>query len=108
LSVLLGGGLVAVAAALLLTVTIEGGRRMTRLNLREVVTTYNSVEAYQPTEAAAALKRLDTSKKVAGVGAVLAFLGLLVTLWIPAPPGDPASVPQHAPTTSKPLVRPTP
>lgn len=117
LTILLGGGLLAVALALLLTVTIEGGRRAIGLNLRELVASYNSVEAYQVVEAAAALKRLDASKRVAAVGAALAFVGLLVTLWLPGPPADPApkaplspatSCTSPAPTASNPPVPSTP
>lgn len=101
LSVLLGGGLVCVAAALLLTLTIEGGRRSSRLNLRQIVATYNSVEAFQAAQAAAALARLDRSKMIAALGAVLAFAGLLVTLWVPGPADKhPSPAPPPKPTAS--------
>ncbi|WP_062909489.1 hypothetical protein, partial [Mycobacterium avium] len=83
LSILLGGGLLCVFAALVLAITVEGGRRTVRLNLRDIVQAHNSLEAYQARQAAVALQRLDRSKTIAAIGAALAFVGLVVTLWMP-------------------------
>lgn len=110
LSILLGGGLLCVFAALVLAITVEGGRRTVRLNLREIVQTHNSLEAYQAQQAAVALERLDHSKTIAAIGAVLAFIGLVVTLWMPGKtePAQPAPTPTHPPTTSAPSAAPSP
>jgi hypothetical protein len=109
LSILLGGGLLCVSAALLLAITVEGGRRTVRLNLREIVQTHNSLEAYQAQQAAVALTRLDRSKSIAAVGAVMAFVGLVVTLWMPGKtdPAHRAPPPTHPPTTSAPSIAPS-
>jgi len=128
LSFLLGGGLLCVAAALVMVITIEGGRRTVWLNLRDIVQNHNSLEAYQAQQAAAALARLDRSKGVAAVGAVLAFMGLIVTLWMPGkvdpaaptpvtnPPvsstvptvSTPPTGPPRAPSGTLPPARPSP
>jgi hypothetical protein len=109
LSILLGGGLLCVSAALVLAITVEGGRRTVRLNLREIVQAHNSLEAYQAQQAAVALVRLDRSKSIAAVGAVMAFVGLVVTLWMPGKT-DPAHLfppTTHQPTTSAPSAAPS-
>lgn len=115
LTVLLGGGLLCVVAALAMVLTIEGGRRRVRLNLREIVARHNSLQAYQALQASAALQRLDLSKKVAGIGAALAFAGLLVTLWMPgadketsAPTPAPAATSSAPPETRTRSVVPAP
>jgi hypothetical protein len=109
LSILLGGGLLCVSAALVLAITVEGGRRTVRLNLREIVQAHNSLEAYQAQQAAVALVRLDRSKSIAAVGAVMAFVGLVVTLWMPGKtdPTNPAPAPTRPPTTSAPSAAPS-
>jgi hypothetical protein len=105
LSILLGGGLLCVTAALVLAITVEGGRRTARLNLREIVQTHNSLEAYQAQQAAVALVRLDRSKGIAAIGAGMAFVGLVVTLWMPGK-ADPAR-PAPPPTTNAPSIAPS-
>ncbi|MED5803054.1 hypothetical protein VX037_18680 [Gordonia sp. Z-3] len=105
LSVLFGGGLVAIGTALAMAVTIEGGLRTTSLNLHAIVRDHNSLRAYQVDQADAAHSRLDWSKLVAAVGALLGIAGLIVTLWLPGKASDttPASVPatsQTSPTES--------
>lgn len=88
LTLSLGGGLVAVAVALWMTLTVEGGRRATGLNLAETVQEHNSFEMYQAAQAGSALRRLDNSKRWAVVGALLCLVGLIATLWASQPAAD--------------------
>ena len=103
LSALLGGGVAFVAWALWLVLTIEGGKRAAHIELREVIREHNSFTMYEVSQASAALRRLHWSKVIAGVGAVLIFLGLMTTLWVPSPPAA-AETPV---ATSLPAVRPS-
>lgn len=106
----LGGGLIFVAWALWLVLTIEGGRRSATIELRELIAKHNSFTMYEVWQADAALKRLARSKWMAGVGALLCFLGLIVTLWVPspAPAGVPTAVGSVAPSGIAPSASPAP
>lgn len=100
LTVTLGGGLLLVARALWMTLTIEGGRRPTSVSLGPIVQRHNSFEMYQVDQADAAITRLATSKRWALAGGFLCFVGLLCTLWLSSPPDQPNPAPTSAPTAS--------
>jgi hypothetical protein len=116
LSICFGGALLATSLALVMVVTVEGGLRTTQLNLRATVTRFGSLEAYQVSQAQTAYARLDKSKWLAAAGALLGFLGLIATLWLPGkasdsthpstPASSTASTPPHPP--SPPPVSQTP
>ncbi len=109
LSICFGGALLSTSIALVLAVTIEGGLRSVQLNLRTIVARFGSLEAYQVSQAQHAYTRLDQSKWLAAVGAVLGFAGLIVTLWLPGKITDSApSSPPPSPTISTPTVPPPP
>ena len=55
------------------------------MNLQEIVADHNSFDMYQADQAAAAVERLGHSRRFAAAGALLAFIGLLITLWLPQP-----------------------
>lgn len=110
LMVALGGGLILVASALWMTLTVEGGTKRTSLNLGRIVQQHNSFELYEADQAARALARIDRSKKWAVAGAALCFVGLLCTLWMTSPPSD-AEPPQPqasiSPSTASVTPRPS-
>lgn len=103
----LGGGLLFVANALWMTLTVEGGKRGTSLNLQRIVQQHNSFELYQADQAAAAIKRIDRSKGRATIGGVFCFLGLLCTLWIASPSGDAVPGPSTSPAPSASILSQT-
>jgi hypothetical protein len=85
LTVTFGVALALTALALWLVLTIEGGSRARTVNLREIVADHNSFDMYQADQAAAAVERLGHSRRLAAAGALFAFVGLLITLWLPKP-----------------------
>lgn len=106
LTILLGLGLIAITRALWLTLTVEGGRRPTTLNLNEIVQQHNSFEMYLADQAATAVERLHQSRRYAIAAAGLCFLALIATLWISMPlpntgPGGATTVsPSPTPSTT--------
>ena len=106
LTILLGLGLIAITRALWLTLTVEGGRRPTTLNLNEIVQQHNSFEMYLADQAATAVERLHQSRRYAIAAAGLCFLALIATLWIsmplpePGPGGMPAANLSPTPSAS--------
>lgn len=86
LTVSLGGGILLLAVALWLVLTAEGGKHgpPRGLSLDSILTTHGSVEAYRVDQATQAQERIRRSQRWAWWGASAVFVGLMLTLWIPA------------------------
>lgn len=108
ISLTFGLALVLTGTALWLVLTIEGGNRATTVNLHDIVEEHNSFEMFQADQAASAVERLSTSRGLAAASAFLAFVGLMITLWLPNPT-TPTQTPAitESPTTSPSVTTPS-
>lgn len=104
LTLTLGAGVALVGIACWKTFNVDGGRRPVKLSLAQIVDEYNSVDQYFVEQAGAAQENLVFARKLATIGAVLGFVGLLTTLWIngPSPSDGITPAPTSPITTSSP------